>query len=276
MRPQFGFFLTPAAADPSSLAETTRLLEELDFDLVGIQDHPYQRRFLDTWTLISYLAARTERIRFFPDVANVPLRLPSVLGKSAASLDILTGGRVELGLGAGGFWDAIEGMGGPRRSPGDALKGLREAIEVIRLMWSGERSVSFDGDIYRLKGIHPGPEPAHDIGIWLGVYGPRALRLLGSHADGWVPSFSFVPPEKLPEMHARIDDAAAAADRDPSQIRRIYNVWGEFERNDWVDLLSGLARDNRIDTFVFGGPDDESALRSFAEDIIPAVRAELQ
>ena len=69
--------------------------------MIGIQDHPYQRRFYDTWTLISYLAARTEKVRFFPDVANLPLRSPVMLAKAAASLDVLTRGRVEIGLGAG-------------------------------------------------------------------------------------------------------------------------------------------------------------------------------
>ncbi|MBB3036415.1 LLM class flavin-dependent oxidoreductase [Hoyosella altamirensis] len=275
MHPQFGFFLTPNASDASSLVSTARLLDELGYDFAGIQDHPYQRRFLDTWTLISYLAAHTRNIRFFPDVASLPLRPPAILAKSAASLDVLSGGRVEVGLGAGAFWDAIEGMGGPRRSPGEALQALREAIDVMRLMWSDQRSVSYDGEIYQLNGIHPGPVPAHAIEIWLGVTGPRALALLGSHADGWVPSMSFVPPEKLPGLQARIDDAAVAANRDPAAIRRVYNIWGEFERNEWIDLLSGLARDQRIGTFILGGPDDEATLRWFAEDIIPAVRAEV-
>ncbi|MCW4354415.1 LLM class flavin-dependent oxidoreductase [Hoyosella sp. YIM 151337] len=269
---QFGYFLAPDADDPRALLSTAKLLDELGFDLIGIQDHPYQRRFLDTWTLISYLAAHTQRIRFFPDVASLPLRPPAILAKSAASLDVLTGGRVELGLGAGAFWDAIEGMGAERRSPGKALQALRESIDILRLMWSDERSVSYDGDIYRLRGIHPGPAPAHDIGIWLGVTGPRALRLLGSHADGWVPSMSFVPPDKLPEMHGRIDDAAVSAGRDPSTIRRIYNVWGEFDHDEWIDLLAGLAADQRMDTFIFGGPGDEATLRGFAEDIVPRVR----
>src|SRR2546423_2518294 len=111
-----------------------------------------------------------------PEVASVPLRPPAVLAKAAASLDVLTGGRVELGLGAGGFWEAIEAYGGPRRGPGDALAALAEAIEVIRLVWSGTRNLRFEGQHYRLAGAQSGPGPAHPIGIWLGVDGPRALR----------------------------------------------------------------------------------------------------
>ncbi|HZB78639.1 MAG TPA: LLM class flavin-dependent oxidoreductase, partial [Actinomycetota bacterium] len=68
------------------------MADEAGLDLIGIQDHPYQWRFHDTWTLIAYLAGRTSRVRFFPDVIDLPLRPPAILAKSAASLDVLTGG----------------------------------------------------------------------------------------------------------------------------------------------------------------------------------------
>src|SRR5690606_18607244 len=123
--------------------------------------HPYQYRFLDTWTLISALAVQTERIRFFPDVANLPLRLPSVLAKSAASLDVMTGGRIELGLGAGSFWQAVRAMGGPLRQPGEAVDALREAVQVVRLVWRAGRGARFDGKYYSLHGANTGPAPAH-------------------------------------------------------------------------------------------------------------------
>src|SRR5438876_9266332 len=121
------------------------LADELGFDLLGVQDHPYQRRFYDTWTLLTAIAMRTERITVFPDVANVPLRPPAMLAKAAATLDILSGGRLELGLGAGGFWDAIKAYNGPVRTPAESVSALAEAIQVIRLLWSGQHGIRFAG-----------------------------------------------------------------------------------------------------------------------------------
>src|SRR4030095_16383502 len=184
---KFGYFLIPNAADP--LIAPAQEVERLGLDYIAVQDHPYQRRFVDTWTLLSVIAGATSRVGLFPDVVNLALRPPAVLAKSAASPDVLSGGRAELGLGAGGFPDAVEAYGGPRRSPGEALAALAEAIEVIRKVWSGERNLRFAGEYYRLGGAHSGPVPAHPIGIWLGVHGPRAVQLTGRVADGWVPSF---------------------------------------------------------------------------------------
>src|SRR5882757_6848456 len=141
MAVELGVFVVPDAEDPRRTLDQIIAADESGLDVVGIQDHPYQRRFLDTWTVLSYAAARTERVRLVPDVANLPLRPPAVLAKAAASLDLLSGGRVELGLGAGGFWDAIVAMGGPRRSGPESVDALEEAIDVIRAVWSGERSV---------------------------------------------------------------------------------------------------------------------------------------
>jgi alkanesulfonate monooxygenase SsuD/methylene tetrahydromethanopterin reductase-like flavin-dependent oxidoreductase (luciferase family) len=279
---RFGYFLVPDASAP--LLDTAREVERRGLDYVAVQDHPYQRRFVDTWVLLSMVAAVTTRVGVFPDVTNLPLRPPAVLAKAAASLDVLSGGRVELGLGAGGFWDAIEAYGGPRRAPGEALAALGEAIEVIRKVWSGERNLRFDGQYYRLAGAQSGPVPAHPIGIWLGAYGPRALALTGRLADGWVPSFrgELAP---IVEMTARLDQAAADAGRDPGQIRRVLNIGGEITDGpsvgnlrgpvaQWVDELADLAVGQGFDTFVLWAEGDRQLVR-FAEEVVPAVRAQV-
>jgi alkanesulfonate monooxygenase SsuD/methylene tetrahydromethanopterin reductase-like flavin-dependent oxidoreductase (luciferase family) len=274
----FGYFLVPDASQP--LLETARLVESLGLEYVGIQDHPYQRRFVDTMVLSSAILTATSSLRVFPDVACLPLRPPGVLAKTAASLDVLSGGRFELGLGAGAFWDAIEGYGGQRRSPREALAALGEAVEVIRQLWSGERGLRFEGEHYHLRGVHSGPLPAHDIGIWIGAYRPRALALTGRVADGWVPSISGQVVARLPELNDRVDAGAAAAGRDPSAVRRVFNVGGTITGgtsegylngpvSQWVDELSVLVTEHRADVLVFGGPVDQ--LRTFAEEVAPAV-----
>jgi alkanesulfonate monooxygenase SsuD/methylene tetrahydromethanopterin reductase-like flavin-dependent oxidoreductase (luciferase family) len=280
---RFGYFLVPEADAP--LLATAEEAESRGLDYIAIQDHPYQRRYVDTFALLGMIAGRTSRIGLFPDVANLPLRPPAVLAKTAASLDELTGGRFELGLGAGGFWDAIEAYGGPRRDPGAALRALDEAIQVIRKVWSGERNLRFAGEHYRLAGAQSGPVPAHAIGIWLGVYGPRAIDLAGRVADGWVPSLRG-DVGRLRDGVARLDDAAAAAGRDPRELRRIVNVYGTvtdgasegFLRGpatQWVDELTPLALDLGFDTFVFWG-DGADQLARFSEDVVPAVRTAVQ
>ena len=138
---RFGSFLTPTAATPLRPVELTVLSEELGFDLATFQDHPYQPAFLDTWTLMSFAAARTETIHLSGNVLNLPLRQPAVLAKSVASLDLLSGGRVALGLGAGGSGTRSRPTAA-RLTPGEAVDALAEGIEVIRGIWdTGDRSV---------------------------------------------------------------------------------------------------------------------------------------
>jgi alkanesulfonate monooxygenase SsuD/methylene tetrahydromethanopterin reductase-like flavin-dependent oxidoreductase (luciferase family) len=281
--PRFGWFLVPEAGDPKGLLEEARLAERAGFDLIGVQDHPYQRRYLDAFTLLAALATATERVGLFPDVANLPLRHPAMLAKAAASLDLLSGGRFELGLGAGAFWDAVAAMGGPRRTPGEAVAAFEEAIAILRLLWSDERSVRFQGAHYRVVGVKPGPVPAHPIGIWVGGFGPRMLALTGRLADGWVPSSPYVPPERLPDAQARIDEAAAAAGRDPAAIRRLYNISGRIgpggggfldgPASQWVEQLLPLVTETGMDTFVLWPSESPaSQLERFAAEVAPALR----
>jgi alkanesulfonate monooxygenase SsuD/methylene tetrahydromethanopterin reductase-like flavin-dependent oxidoreductase (luciferase family) len=280
---EFGVSVAPLADPPGFVREVAVAADRAGLDLVGIQDHPYQRRFLDTWTLISTLVPVTERVRFFPDVACLPLRPPAMLAKAAASLDVLSGGRVEVGLGAGAFWDAIVAMGGPRRTPGEAVRSVEEAIQAMRLVWSEERSVRFEGEVYTLKGLKPGPHPVHEIGLWVGAGGPRMLDLIGRLADGWVPSMGWATPDTLPEMHARIDEGATRAGRDPDAIRRVYNVSGMIgEAGDgpldgppsrWVENLSRFALELGMDTFVYWPADDPvRQAELFASEVVPGVR----
>ncbi|SDT31263.1 LLM class flavin-dependent oxidoreductase [Actinoplanes derwentensis] len=266
---QFGSFITPAASDPDRVVALTVLAEQAGLDLVTFQDHPYQPGFLDTWTLLSYAAARTQRVHLAANVTNLPLRPPAVLARSVASLDLLSDGRIELGLGAGAFWDAIEAMGGPRLNPGQAVQALEEGIEIIRELWDtgAQRAVRVDGTYHRAVGAKRGPAPAHDVGIWLGAYKPRMLALTGRRADGWLPSLAYLKPGDLAAGHKIIDEAALEAGRQPSDIRRLLNI-GPGQR---PQELADLALADGISTFILA-TDDPTELRRFAAEVAPAVR----
>lgn len=279
----FGSFLTPVNDPPQRPVALAELSEQIGLDLVTFQDHPYQPGFHDTWTLLSTVAARTNSIRLATNVANLPLRTPAVLARSVASLDLLSGGKVELGIGAGGFWDAIEAMGGRRLTPGEGVQALEEAIDVIRQVWDSDArgGVRVDGEHYRVAGAKRGPRPAHPVGIWVGAYKPRMLALTGRLGDGWLPSMPYLRPGDLAAGNAVIDAAAAAAGRSPGQIRRLLNVNGHFvptgrgplegPTEQWAEELAELALTEGVSAFILATdrPDD---LRRFAAEVAPAVR----
>ena len=280
---EFGIFITPTNAPPQQPVQLAQLAERLGFDLATFQDHPYQPAFHDTWTLMSYVGAATERIRIAPNVANLPLRQPAVLARSAASLDLLTGGRLELGIGAGGFWDAIEAMGGTRLTPGQGVDALAEAIEIIREIWSARErgAVRVDGEHHRAWGAKRGPRPAHPVPIHVGAYKPRMLRLTGRLGDGWLPSLGYLQPGDLARGNATIDAAARKAGRDPREIRRLLNVGGAITEHSsgqlrgpasqWVEELTELAVTEGMSTFILAA-DDPALMQRFIEEVAPEVR----
>lgn len=282
----FGSFLTPQAKDPQQVVALARASEDAGLDLVTFQDHPYQPAFLDTWTLLSWVAASTERIQLSGNVLNLPLRPPAVLARAAASLDLLTGGRVALGLGSGAFWDAIVAMGSPRLTPGEGVTALDEAIDIIRGIWDADERtpLRLRGTFHSVDGAKRGPAPAHDIPIWLGAYKPRMLRLVGTKADGWLPSLGYLQPGDLGRGNTTIDEAAQAAGRDPREIRRLLNVGGgsfsgssnstsflQGPPEQWVDDLLPLVLDDGIGTFILAS-DDERTLAVFGQEVAPALR----
>lgn len=281
----FGASVTPMAAAYPQIVQQALAAERGGLDLIGIQDHPYQRRFLDTFALIGDLLARTERIVFFPDVASLPMRGPVMMAKAAASLDVMSGGRFELGIGAGTFWDAVAGTGGPRRSPGESIDALEEAMRLIRAALDGERVVRGPGPHYPVPGYPSGPPPAHRVELWVGAYRRRGLDLIGRLGDGWVPSLGYMGPDAFRRAAALLDEAAARAGRDPRSIRRIYNLSGLITDGAvgegplvgsvdlWVDTLARWAIELGVDAFIFWPPDFETAsIERFAAEVVPGVR----
>jgi alkanesulfonate monooxygenase SsuD/methylene tetrahydromethanopterin reductase-like flavin-dependent oxidoreductase (luciferase family) len=294
-RPLFGANVDPTT---SELAETFRravLADSGGFDLVTVQDHPYNRRFVDTWTLLTALAMRTERVHLGTNVANLPLRPPAMLAKAAATLDVLSNGRVQIGLGAGAFWQAIAAYGVPQRSPAEAYTAFEDALHILRGMWDGAgHSFTYEGKVYQVRGAQPGPAPAHRIPIWVGASGPKMLRLTGRMADGVLVSSTYESPARLLQINAQIDEGAGEAGRETSAIRRGYNVMGIVDYGqvggkpaglgdgvlygrpqDWAAMLTELYTEYGQDTFIYWpvGGAGYKQLQAFAREVIPAVNA---
>jgi alkanesulfonate monooxygenase SsuD/methylene tetrahydromethanopterin reductase-like flavin-dependent oxidoreductase (luciferase family) len=281
----FGTFITPVAQPVMQAVDRAIAAERAGLDLVTFQDHPYQPAFHETWTLLSYVASRTSRISLSGNVLNLPLRNPAVLARAAASLDLLSGGRFEMGLGAGAFWDPIAAMGGRRLQPGQAVESLEEAIGIMRTIWdTSERGgVHANGSYYQVNGAKRGPAPAHDIGIWLGALKPRMLRLTGRLADGWMVSLPYLErgPVELATLNRHIDEGAMAAGRSPSAIRRMLNISGQFTSSgqsglvgpprQWAEYLAELALNYGVSGFILAS-DDARTIEIFADEVAPATR----
>ena len=305
--PVFGLSITPYSSNLENIFKLAKTADDLGLDIIGIQDHPYNGSFFDTWTLISTLAASTRRIRYFPDVSDLPMRPPAILAKTAATLDIITKGRIELGLGTGAFWDAIQSWGGSRRTPREAVAAYKEALQVIRLIWNyghGRSRVSFPGKYYHLEDAQAGPSPYHKMSIWTGAMGPRMMSVIGKLTDGWVvPLSTNMSGDEIKIRQKMIDESARKNGRSPQSIRRIAQVVGAIDEREgseksdkkpfflhdkkpfigsvshWVDWLTSSYKELGLDTFIFWPSvegDEENQVRTFAQQIVPKVRVSLK
>lgn len=280
----FGALLEPPADRPQGVLELAELMERVGLDVASLSDHPYWPERLDTFAMLSAIVARTSRVRVMANLANLPLRPPPILARTAAALDILSKGRFDLGVATGAqqMWSSILAEGGPRRTAGESVEALDEAVQIIRALWTSEGPVTFEGRHYRIDGATQGPAPAHGVNIWLGAYQPRMLRLAGRVADGWVPSSPGHPPERFVRTNAIIDEAAVAAGRDPGAIRRAYNIEGEFSDHGtgfiqgpprmWVEQLTELTLTHGVSVYLVYRVNSEDTLRRFAAEVAPAVR----
>ncbi|MEV5149085.1 LLM class flavin-dependent oxidoreductase [Streptomyces sp. NPDC052727] len=280
----FGVSLDPSAGTWAQTRRLARTAEESGLDYLAVQDHPYQPGHLDTWTLITHLSAVTDRISFLTDVADLQLRPPVMLAKAAASLSVITDGRIQLGVGGGGIPDAIASMGGPARRGQDMVAFAQESLGLLRAALSGG-VVRLHSQYHAVGGYRAGPVPPKPVELWLGAQKPRMLAVAGRLADGWIsPLNIYVPPQEVPSRQRIIDEAVADAGRDPRTLRRVYNVIGVIgdhmdgpglvgDVRRWADTLAEWAVELGFDTFVFWpAADPQQQLTLFAGEVVPAVR----
>jgi probable F420-dependent oxidoreductase len=282
-----GLSVSTAAVPGADPVAAGRRAEELGFDFVSASDHLHGRQpTYEPWTMLSWIAAATSRVRVATRVLGVPYRPPAVLAKMAESFDRLSGGRLILGLGGGAVDEEFRAFGLPVRSPRDKVDGLEEAIRIARGLWS-RPGFSFDGRLYRTDGADLEPKPDRHIPIWLGTYGNRALALTGRLADGWIPSLGYAPPERVVAMRERVLAAAGEAGRDPAEITCAYNVGVRVDeraeaRPDQVAgspdavaerLLGFLGLGFTALSLIPTGPGQREQAERLAREVVPALRA---
>jgi len=281
---RFGLAVSTSARDGADPVGDVRHAEALGFDLVTLSDHLVgSHPTFETWTLLTWLAAGTERIALAPTVLGLPYRHPAVLAKMAESLHRLSGGRLILGLGGGGNDREFEAFGLDVRRPGEKVDALGEEIEILRGLWR-ETPFSFRGKHFHVDSAEVEPKPEPPIPIWLGTYGPRALELTGRLADGWNPSMPYAPPDVAVRMREQVLAAAEAAGRDPSEIVCSYNVpIVRSERpggrpgvpvaspDEMAERIASFVRDG-FTTVVFWLGGGAEARERMASEVLPAVR----
>ena len=261
-------------------------------DLFTLADHPYFGDKLDAYAALGFLLGRTTRIAGMVSVTNLASRPAPVLARTITSLSALSGGRVVLGLGAGALWDMITRLGVPRLDPGAAVRALEEAIILVRALSGGGDPVTFDGEFYRVSDLDPAAVAAPPV--WTGSGGPKSLAVTGRLADGWVPQGGADwLSTRYRQARPLIDEAAAAAGRDPSAVITIYNFGGRItpepllatrgedgrwiggSARQWVDELTSAVLEHDAGGFVYRTTDDTPAAEAvarFAREIVPAVR----
>lgn len=287
-----GLYLPQMRMDFATIEQKVRAAEEAGFHSAWFMDHlapPAARELemLEAWTVVSALAARTESIHLGHLVLCAEFRHPAVLAKMAASLDVISGGRLELGLGWGSVADELQDYGITEAGPAVRSARLGETLQILEQLWTGE-PVDFDGEHFRLRDAICRPRPVQGrVPIHLGGAGKTlTLPLVERHADWWNCVSSAV--DRLEELRplvggARISVqhpiglAASSAERDAvvATTTRRFGAWGGVVAGTPDEVAAALRRERALgaELFVcqfhdFGTPE---TIRLFADEVLPAL-----
>jgi alkanesulfonate monooxygenase SsuD/methylene tetrahydromethanopterin reductase-like flavin-dependent oxidoreductase (luciferase family) len=285
---EFGLSVPVSAAAGSDPVRLALRAEQAGFDFLSASDHPaLADPVYETWTMLSWILAATSRIRVATRVLGVPFRSPALVAKMAETQARLSGGRFILGLGAGAADPELRAYGLPVPTPAEKIAGLSDAIAIARGLWA-EPAFTHAGPRYHTDSAALAPKPDSPIPIWLGTFGPRALALTGRQADGWIPSYGYAPPSRIPDLRRHIDAAAAEAGRSPADIAFIYHLTIAVGAPDTTADLTGsptelaehlatLARTLHCTAFSLAitGPDPDQQLNLLATQVLPQTRTHL-
>ncbi|MEU7532381.1 LLM class flavin-dependent oxidoreductase [Saccharothrix sp. NPDC042600] len=289
----FGFGAHSVVDEGPELLRMAQRADREGLDVFSLSDHPYIGDRLDAYATIGFVLGQTQRLAGFANVTNLPTRPAPMLARAVTTLSALSGGRVVLGMGAGGLWDRIADMGVERLSAGDAVDAFEEAIVLVRKLSGGGPAVTHEGDHYRVNNIEPAPAPASPV--WTGSVGPKSLAATGRVADGWLPGHAADwLSERYRTSRPVVDEAAASVGRDPREVRTIYNFPGRITASplaatrggdgrwiggsvqQWVEELTGAVLEHGASGFILfsprGGTPDADTLARWAGEVVPAVR----
>jgi probable F420-dependent oxidoreductase len=247
-----------AVADYPALAQAA---EERGFESIWLPDHlvipqrvdsryPYSpdgesglvpdTEILDPWVILSFIGAATTRLRLGTYVYILPLRHPFVTAKAAASVDVLSGGRLLMGIGAGWLSEEFEAAGEPFAERG---RRSSEAIEIMRALWTRE-VVTWDGDHYPFGAAGMSPRPDASIPVLVGGHSGPALRRAAALGDGWIgsPKTAADLPAHLDEMVPRIEAALEGAGRSREGFELTSGVMGPPSDEAWAAASAALDR----------------------------------
>lgn len=287
-----GLYLPQVRMDFPVIEERARTAEEAGFHSVWFMDHmapPVSRELdcLEAWTTATAVAARTERLHIGHLVLCNELRHPAMLAKMAASLDVISGGRLELGLGWGSVEDELRGYGFGDPTPSARASRLGETLELLDLLWTGE-PVDFDGVHWTLRDAVCRPRPVRGrVPIHLGGVGERlTLPLVARFADWWnCPSYGLERFEELRPLagSARVSIqhpiglAGSSAERDEvvATAERRFGAWGGLVAGTPDEVATVLRREREAgaELFIcqFSDFGRAETVRLFAEEVLPAL-----
>ena len=289
----FGLGLESGVHQVSEMLRHARLADDAGLDVVSLSDHPYFAERLDAYAALGFVLGATSNITGAVIMTNLLSRPAPILARTITGLSTISGGRVVLGMGAGGMQEEMDALGVPRLSPAARIRALEEAILVVRALSGGGDPVTFDGEFYHVTGLTPAAAPTPPI--WIGVLGPKALAVTGRHADGWIPGhLADWRSTRVAESRPIIDEAAASAGRNPADVATIYNVSGRLTRvplpetrddegrwigggvAQWVEELTFAVLEHGAAAFNYLVPPGDSisdaTLNLWAHEVVPAVR----
>ena len=278
----FGVVTDQSMSWPDTV-ERWRLFERLGFDSAWLCDHiirPSQPTgpYFESWTLLAALATRTERIRIGVLVTSNTFRHPVLLAKQAVTLDHVSGGRLDVGIGAGWYEPehTMFGIAFPERR--ELVSRFGEAVRVIDLLLRQDTS-RFDGTYYQLRDAlsRPAPLQRPRPPLLLGAFGPRMLRIVARRGDAWN---AFGSPSEMAERNQLLDHYCAELGRDPNTLTRSLYGWAtKVEGDPWaseqafVDFI-GPYLEAGVNQFLLDqpGPDKLDTMERIAAGVLPGLR----